>query len=164
MNTITKSEYALKVQTALYEEGMTTRICGSGVPPIVPYEQDGWTLERILKSDLESTMPAEVLKRIEGLEKYCNVYCYLIAHEIKEIEPPRVEAPRQLLDAVSRTLPVLGTMLCSLVMFLVTVASIVMGAFMALFLAVVLADPVLIAVIRTENDELIWLECSKWYE
>jgi hypothetical protein len=159
MNTITKSEYALKVQTALADIGMTTRFCGQGDPPIVPYEQDGWLLET-LKSGEEYTMPTEVLRRLEKLRKVCKVEKILIAHEIDKRQPLRLEIPREVVQVASHVLPALGSILVALGTILTAVAMVLFQ----LLLFVFTLDPVVIAVIRTESDELIWLECAKWYE
>jgi hypothetical protein len=158
MNKITTSEYALKVQTALAETGMTTRVCGWGDPPIVPYEQDGWLLERILKTDLEFTMPRGVLERIRKLERVCTIKHILIAHEIDERKPPQI--PPEVIQAVKKTIPILGAILWGLVTILATVALLAFR----LTVFVLSVDPVVIAVIEEPSGELVWLEVAKWYE
>jgi len=162
MNNLIPTKYALNIQTALCGEGMTTRICSWGKPPIVPYDQDGFTLERILKSELEYTMPAEVLKRIERLEVHTPVNCYLIAHEIKELEPPssRFEISKDMVNTLSKVLPMLASILCSVVALLGTVVGMVVGLCAALVMAVALADPIVIAVLPDGT----WLEIAKWYD
>ena len=77
MNTIVTSEYAQRAQKVLWENlRVSAPVVGYGEAPIVPWEDERWTLEKISKIDLESTIQLPVIKRrimknIEELEKAC---------------------------------------------------------------------------------------------
>src|SRR5262245_43133482 len=102
MNKITTTEYAMKAQTTLWKDGMTTRIVGWGEPPPLPYYQKGMRLDEFLKSDLESTTLMEVLRRLNELDerniKYSRI---MIAHELPKEAPPKPQISKKVLEGVS---------------------------------------------------------------
>ena len=162
MNKIMKSDTALKAQTALWEAGRSSRVVGWGDPPLVPYAQDGWTLE-ILNSDAECTMPQEVLRRLKILkENGIKIEHILIAHERAKIEPPRIEIPKKAVYAILDAVPALASIVIGLVTVLVTVVSLIVGLFVTIILAIAMVDPIVIVVLH--DQQKTWLEVAKWYE
>jgi hypothetical protein len=162
MNKIMKSDTALKAQTALWETGRSSRVVGWGDPPLVPYAQDGWTLE-ILNSDAECTMPQEVLRRLKILkENGIKIEHILIAHERAKIEPPRIQIPQKVVHAISNALPTLASIVIGLVTVLATIVSVIVGLFVTIIVAVAMVDPVVIVVLNDEQKT--WLEVAKWEE
>jgi hypothetical protein len=128
----------------------------------MPYYQNGWSLDEISRSDLESTTCTEVLRRLEILEdsgvKYTHI---LIAHEDKP-QPKRLEIPKKVVDVASDVLPLLGETVAAVGAFVG-----VMGLVLArVLLIAVLADPVVIVVIQPDNpfEKPVWLEIAKWYD
>jgi len=158
MNTLLPFEYALNAQSILWETGRRSRVVGSGDPPVVPIEQNGYLIE-VLEPDVESTMPAEIRTRLDLLiDNGVNYSCILIAHEIDQRQPPRLEIPKKVISIVSAVLPILGTILCAVVSVL---AAVVMVLFQ-LMLFMFTLDPLVIVVL--DDPQKTWLEVAKWYE
>lgn len=148
MNTITK--YARNAQDVLARTGRSSQIVGWGTPPVVPYEQDGWTLQ-ILKS--YSTLPSEVKERLRILQKGGVKFTHvLIAHE--QYEEPKW--PQEIVNTAKSLLPVLGAITVALVKVL-GVVLLVVGRILLFFITV---DPVVIVVLEDGS----WLEIAKWYD
>jgi hypothetical protein len=174
MNKIISTEYpvterAVYAQTILWEDlGATAWVVGHGPAPIVPYENDAYTLERISKSELESTTPREVLRRIEALEKAGVEYdCILIAHEKKTFKGFQIA--EEVSDAIRRAVPVIATILGALAIAVAVVLTVVALLYVlvplvivgAILYAMTLGDPVVIVVLKSSQE---WLLIARWDE
>jgi hypothetical protein len=169
MNTIVTSEYAQYAQSVLWEKlQVAAPVVGYGDAPVVPWEDDRGTLERISKADLESIIELPIIKtrimrNIEELEKAGVEYdCILIAHEKKRLLPFRVG---------EEVIYVVKQVVMPLAVATVALAVILAGALALLFVAGVaiamssvlyffLADPIVILVLRDGS----WIEVGSWDE
>lgn len=155
MNTIIESRFAAKAINVLDKTGRSSKVVGWGVPPLESYYQNGWKLE-ILKPQEESTIPSEVKTRLKLLrDGGVGFSQVLIAHELpKPIK--RLEIPKEVIQAASDILPVLGAILGGLVSLL-GLGVMVVGRVLLFLIAL---DPVVIVVL----DDGTWLEIAKWYD
>lgn len=164
MNRIVTTEYAQKAQTILWENlRVAAPVVGYGDAPIVPWEDEAWTLERISRSELESTTPREVMRRIEVLERQGVEYdCILIAHEKKRLLPFQVgegvvQVVKQVIVPLAVVTAALAVILAgALVLLFIAGAAIAMSS----VLYVLMGDPVVILVLKDGS----WLEIARWDE
>lgn len=156
MYTLTKSsERAINL---LAQTRRTARVVGWGTPPEVHY-QNGWKLE-ILKS--YSTLPLEVKTRLNILRAGGIDYTHvLIAHETKQ-DIKRLEIPKEVVDTITRALPVLASIVRALAVVLGAVALVIARV----LVAAIMVDPVVIVVIQPDDprDQPVWLEIAQWYD
>lgn len=158
--------------SALERNGRSTQIVGCGTPPIMPYiHHNGWTLNEILKSDLsrKSIIQREILRRIEIVEKAGIEYTHiLVGHEPKR-EPKTLPIPKEVHQLVWKVLGTLALATVGLAALVVgVIALLAILPFLIFGLAVLLAplllihDPVVILVLKDENQT--WLEIARWYD
>jgi hypothetical protein len=146
-----------KAITAFAFSDQAVRHCGHGLPPILPWRQDDWTLTEFLKSDLRrySIIDRAVLSKLEILDRarieYDHIY---VGHQDKK--PFRV--PQKVISAVTSTLPVLAFITGALLAILATTANIIAQVAM-----VMVADPVVVVAIREADGSYNLLEIAKWY-
>ena len=158
------SEYAVKAQNVLWDEmGVTTWVVYQGPPPLVRYEDDRWTLERISEDDLKSTTPHEVWSRFEKLKQRGIDYeCILIAHQKTPFEGFQIA--ENVLTAVKRTTVVLASILAALavlvagVMAVAAILPLVLVG-IALYALVALGDPVVVVILKPSQE---WLLLARW--
>src|SRR5689334_3466037 len=76
-----------KAITAFAFSDLTARPCGRGLPPTLPWRQDDWTLDEILKSDLRrnSIIDRAVMRNLDILDnagvEYDHIY---VGHQDKK--------------------------------------------------------------------------------
>jgi hypothetical protein len=167
MNTIVTSEYAQKAQTVLWEKlQVAAPIVGFGDAPIVPWEDEKWTLERISKIDLEFTIQLPIIKtkimrNIAVLEKAGVEYdCILIAHEKERILPFRIG--EEVVNVVKRVVVPLAVATAALAVILAGALALLFAAGAAIVMSSALFflmhDPVVILVLKDGS----WLEIGRW--
>jgi hypothetical protein len=155
----TEPSVLAKAITAFTFSDLTVRPCGHGLPPNLPWRQADWSLDEILKSDLrrDSIIDREVLRRLELLERarveYDHIY---VGHQA----PKTFKVPQKVIDAVSRTIPVLASITVALVTVLGGVA--VLGIRAAA--AVIAVDPVVVVALKEHDGTYQLLEIAKWYD
>ena len=154
----TETSVLAKAVTAFAFSDLTVRPCGHGLPPTLPWRQEDWTLDEILKSDLRrySIIDRAVLRNLEVLDsagiQYDHIY---IGHQDKK--PFKV--PQKVIDAVSRAVPILGAIAVALVtLFGAVVAFTLQAAVM-----IIATDPVVIVALRERDGSYELLEIAKWY-
>lgn len=154
----TEPSVLAKAVTAYAFSDLTVRPCGHGLPPTLPWRQEDWTLNEILKSDLRrySIIDRAVLRNLEILDRagieYDHIY---VGHQDKK--PLRV--PQKVIDAVSRAVPILGSITVALVTLLGVVVAFTLQA-AAMLLA---ADPVVVVALKERDGSYELLEIAKWY-
>ena len=137
---------------------LSTRHCGLGLPPTLPFRQDDWTLTEIQKSDLRrySIIDRAILSRLAILDgrgiEYDHIY---IGHQDKK--PFKI--PQKVVDAVSAAIPVLAGVTVAILTLLAGAA-----AFTAQAAAVMVVDPVVIVAIKEKDGSYQLLEIAKWYD
>jgi hypothetical protein len=153
----TEPSVTAKAITAFAFSDMAVRPCGHGLPPVLPWRQENWTLVEILKSDLRrySIIDREVLRTLAVLDAACIPYDHIyVGHEDKK--PFKV--PQKVINAVSRAVPALAGATVALVTFLVAAAMFTAGIAVAL-----ISDPVVIVAIKEMDGTYQLLEIGKWY-
>lgn len=154
----TETSVLAKAVTAFAFSDLTVRPCGHGLPPTLPWRQEDWTLDEILKSDLRrySIIDRAVLRNLEVLDRagiqYDHIY---IGHQDKK--PFKV--PQKVIDAVSRAVPILGAIAVALVTLLGTVVAFTLQA----AVMIIATDPVVIVALRERDGSYELLEIAKWY-
>ena len=154
----TETSILAKAITVFAFSDLTARPCGHGLPPALPWRQEDWTLDEILKSDLRqnSIIDRAVLKRLEILDRagieYDHIY---VGHQDKR--PFKV--PQKVIDAVSRAIPILGGITVALVALLGAVVAFVINVAM-----VMVADPVVVVALKERDGSYKLLEIAKWYD
>jgi hypothetical protein len=167
MNTIVTSDYAQKAQAVLWQNlRVAAPVVGYGDAPIVPWEDDRWTLERTSKIDLESTIQLPIIKRkimrnIEELEKAGVEYdCILIAHEKERVLPFRIG--EEVVIVVKRVVVPLAVATAALAVILAGALALLFAAGTVIVMSSVLFflmhDPVVILVLKERS----WLEIGRW--
>lgn len=147
-----------KAITAFAFSDLTVRPCGHGLPPTLPWRQGDWSLDEILKSDLRrnSIIDREVLRRLGILDHAGAAYDHIyVGHQDKK--PFKV--PQKVIDAVSRTIPVLASTTVALVTVLGALVAFTIKAAM-----VMAADPVVVVALKERDGSYQLLEIAKWYD
>ena len=154
----TEPSIMAKAITAFAFSDLTVRPCGHGLPPTLPWRQEDWSLDEILKSDLRrnSIIDREVLRKLEILERagveYDHIY---VGHQDKK--PFKV--PQRVIDAVSKTIPILASITVALVTVLGAVAVFTIRA----AATVIAVDPVVVVALKERDGSYQLLEIAKWY-
>lgn len=134
------------------------RPCGHGLPPTLPWRQNDWSLDEILKADLRrnSIIDRAVLSKLEILDRarieYDHIY---VGHQDKK--PFKV--PQKVIAAVSRAIPVLASITVVVVTLLAAVAAFAIQAAMT----VLATDPVVVVALKERDGSYQLLEIAKWY-
>jgi hypothetical protein len=136
---------------------LTVRHCGRGLPPVLPWRQGDWTIDKISKSDLrqDSIIDMTILSKLSILDQrqipYDHIY---VGHQDKK----PFEVPEKVVNVVKRAIPVLAG---ATVAILTVLGAVV--AFTAQAAVVVVADPVVVVAIKEKDGSYQLLEIAKWY-
>jgi hypothetical protein len=158
IRTATEPSVMAKAIAAFAVSDLTVRPCGHGLPPTLPWRQEDWSLDEIQKIDLRrnSIIDREVLRRLEILERagveYDHIY---VGHQDKK----PFEVPQKVIDAVSRTIPILASVTVALVTILGAVALFTIRV----AAAVIAVDPVVVVALKERDGSYQLLEIAKWY-
>src|SRR5215216_4023851 len=99
----TERSVLAKAITAFAFSDLTVRPCGHGLPPTLPWRQDDWTLNEILKSDLRrnSIIDRAVLRNLAILDRagveYDHIY---VGHQDKK----PFEMPQKVINLLSKAI------------------------------------------------------------